>query len=547
MSLNNNGNFKNICQHNAQLNKTKLLNDSYFFCFKCNRIILLYDNKYYCVYKFNNNEEEVEINNDKKEFDPVITIRNMLKRLDDQIKYINDKIVLNLSNNDINNDYINEKINKGNYDKINEEENIIKKVNSEIFCLDGLSSKKNISKLSKLIFDEDIFDKYVIQRNKILVYIHKLCTKLKYNDNTFYMALYLADTYLSKIITDDISDKDLFLVILGFFLISAKYIEDDIFEPEYEAFCNFIKNIEPLTIDEIRTSEVQCLILLNHNLYIYSTYDWLNILFNNGIIFEEEIMDVNGLEKIYIYSQKLLTAITSKIYFCRYSSVQIAFSIIHLSREKYENKNIKISKQLFDLLLYLYGIEFSDYEECYKIIKLDLIENNELDINEEENEEINNSIINTNTNTNVNSNTNSLEVNKHINTSNTLNNDKNIYELEKISRENKFRISNNAKKDPKYLKTDINNIKGRKLKGYNLISSLDNKKYNYHNDKYKLKKKLNYILENNSIDLLEHNKENKNLTPNIIKITDKGNLKNINFKNNNFNVLKKDKNLITDY
>ena len=562
MSLNNNINIKNNCDHNKELNKTKILNDSYFFCFKCNHLILLYDNKPYCVYKFYNNEEEDEINNDKKEFDPVISIRNMLKRLEEQIKYINDKLVLNLSNNDIddnikenkdnkNNDYINEKINEESYDKINKEENIIKKVNSEIISLDGLSNKKNISKLSKFIFDEEIFDKYVTQRNKVLVYIHKLCTKLKYNDNTFYMALYLADTYLSKIITDDITDKDLFLVVLGFFLISSKYIEDDIFEPDFSAFCNFQKNIEPLTIDEIRTNEVQCLILLNHNLYIYSTYDWLNILFNNGIIFEEEIIDINGIEKIFIYSQKLLTAITSKIYFCRYSSVQIAFSVIQLSREKYDNINIKISKKLFDLLLGLYGIEYSDYEECYKIIKLDLIENNELDINEEEKEEISNSNININinNNTNVNTNANSLEINKQLNNSNTLNNDRNIdrniYELDKISRENKFRISIDAKKDSKYIKTDTN-IKERKLKEYNLISSFDNKKYIYHHDKFKLKKNINNLLENNSIDLLEH-KEKINLTPNIITNNDKENLNNTNIKTNNNNTQDKSKNLITDY
>ena len=560
MSLNNNINIKNNCDHIEQLNKTKILNDSYFFCFKCSHIILLYDNKPYCVYKINSEEEE-EINNDIKEFDPVTTIRNMLKRIEEQIKYINEKLVLNLSNNDIdgnikenkdskNNEYINEKINES-YEKINKEENIIKKVNSEIISLDDISSKKKISKLSKLLIDEEIFDKYVIQRNKVLVYIHKLCTKLKYNDNTFYMTLYLADTYLSKIITDDISDKDLFLVILGFFLISSKYIEDDIFEPDFEAFCNFQKNIEPLTIEEIRTSEVQCLMLLNHNLYIYSVYDWLNILFNNGIIFEEEINDINGLEKVYIYSQKLLTTITSKIYFCRYSSVQIAFSIIQLSREKYDNKNLKLSKKLFDLLLFLYGIEFSDYEECYKIIKLDLIENNELDTSEEEKEEFNNSIINTNNNTNLNTNINSLEINKKINNSNTLNNDRNnrnIYELEKISRENKFRISIDARKDLKYLKTDIN-IKGRKLNPYNLISSFDNKKkYIYHHDKYKLRKNINYILDNNSIDILEHNKEKKNLTPNIITNADREYLNNTNIKsNNNFNTQNKAKNLINDY
>ena len=59
-------------------------------------------------------------------------------------------------------------------------------------CL--LKDKKN-NKFTKLLFDEEIFDKYAKNRNKILIYIHKLCTKLQYNDGSFYLSLYLIDTY----------------------------------------------------------------------------------------------------------------------------------------------------------------------------------------------------------------------------------------------------------------------------------------------------------------------------------------------------------------
>ena len=80
----------------------------------------------------------------------------------------------------------------------------------------GLLKKKN-NKFTKLLFDEEIFDKYAKQRNKILIYIHKLCTKLKYNDSSFYLSLYLLDTYLFRIFSDDITERELFLVVLGFF------------------------------------------------------------------------------------------------------------------------------------------------------------------------------------------------------------------------------------------------------------------------------------------------------------------------------------------
>ena len=54
-----------------------------------------------------------------------------------------------------------------------------------------------------------------------MLYINKLCTKLKYNDISFYNTLYLADTYLSRIFSEDITERELFLVVLGFFLISS--------------------------------------------------------------------------------------------------------------------------------------------------------------------------------------------------------------------------------------------------------------------------------------------------------------------------------------
>ena len=256
------------CNHLEQINKSIELNKSYFYCFKCNHIILLYNNKTYCVHRCKVKDEENENNNYfyQIEYDPILIIKTMIKRQEEQNKDINDKLFFNFLN-DENREYNNEK--KSDINNIND--------NNELNINESNNHRGKI-KLTKLIFDEDNCENYCEYRNKILMYINNLCSKLKYNDNSFYITLYLADTYLSRIITNDITEKELFLVILGFFLISSKYIEDDIFEPEFEIFCNFEKKFEPLTIDEIRTSEIQCLTLISHNLYIYTVYDWINIL-----------------------------------------------------------------------------------------------------------------------------------------------------------------------------------------------------------------------------------------------------------------------------
>ena len=353
---------------------------------------MLDNDKIYCTYKTLMDDEDFD---DEIELDPISVVRLMLKRQEEQTKNINDKFSSYYDNEKNENETsINNNEKKDNSDDIKSIKESVKskKFNdSELTNIDDLEYKeedkkncnKNINdylnfelrnekiKFTKLNFNEEVLKKYEKNRNRILFYVHKLCTKLKYNDCSFYLCLYLLDTYLSRFYSDDITQKELFLVILGFFLISAKYIENDIFEPELQIFCNIEKSML-LTIDEILTSEVQCLTLINYNLYLYSVYDWLNILLSNGILFEDELKDKDEIGDIYIYTQKLLTVITSKSYFYKYTSAQIAFSLIQLSREKYLSHNVELSKKLYKLLISIYGIELSDYEECYKVIKNDL-------------------------------------------------------------------------------------------------------------------------------------------------------------------------------
>ena len=278
MSLSNeniNTKLKDICNHKVQYQNNKTINKSYFYCYKCYNIIVISNNKLYSTYKLSNEEE----NNDKIEFDPVQIVKYMIQRQEEQIKDINEKLVLNFSNNYDNNTYsnqidinmLNDSERDQNFGITNNEDDEKEKLKSlkKKSLINGNNShnknEKQNNNFTKLLFDEEIFHKYAKQRNKILYYIQKLCTKLKYNDCSFYFTLYLSDIYLSRVFSDDITERELFLVILGFFLISSKYIEDDIFEPELQLFCNIEKNIS-LTMEEVRESEVQCLTLINHNM-----------------------------------------------------------------------------------------------------------------------------------------------------------------------------------------------------------------------------------------------------------------------------------------
>ena len=532
-NLSKDNNLKiNHCEHKEELNKRIASHKSYFYCYKCNNIMLIDNDKSYCTYKLIDGEKE---SNEEIEFDPVTIVKNMIQRQEEQIQDINEKLVLNFSYKE-----------ESNYDKINSNKkkspskvteenveesnnNLLKNINGDIINNNVFTppKTKKKKKLTKLLYDDDIFEKYSRIRNRILIYIHNLCTKMEYNDSSFYFSLYLLDTYLSRIISDDITDRELFLVVLGFFLISSKYIEDDIFEPELQIFCNFEKSIS-LTIEEIRESEVQCLTLLNHNMYIYSVYDWITILLSNGIAFEEELNNKEELDDIYSYTQKILTNLTSKIYFCKYSSIQIAFSIIQLSREKYLNKDLKLSEKIFNLLLNLYEISFSDYEECYNLIKRDMN-------NETEESEADDSIdMNINTKKGV----KSLEVNLTESNYSNMKGKRNISNIMGNPEKNKYLLSQNSNK---YINTDFNIKNNQQKNKIKLYISPGQLNLAMHKLKYKSSKSSdkNYEMQSNYNRNL-NNKLNKKLNGN------RNTLKNMSFKNSTLN-LQDPKQIMIDY
>ena len=131
-------------------------------------------------------------------------------------------------------------------------------------------------------------------------------------------------------------------------------------------------------------------------------------------------------------------------------------------------------------------------------------------------------------------------MNIYANNSKTLNKERKNYQFKKPSRKNRFRISVDSNKRPKYIKTDINlnkysNNSSNKnsINKHNLISSLDYKNEEFQKRKYKLKNNNNNYnnLHNNSIGILD----NHNYTPNIISNNNSNSLNNTSVKSYNYN------------
>ena len=303
------------CSHERTATKKNIHPKNYYYdyCTQCGSISIMHNDRYYYTLKPNTKQKELEV-------DPI-------------------KIVLEMKKSEYQN-----------HPNLNNEFNL-----SE----EDLKYPENQERILL----------YLSKRKLLLLYLQTITKVLNYSDLSFYHCLLLADLYLSQNITEDMSDEKLLYMLIGFFLIASKFKETDIFEPELYIFCNLDWDFL-LTVDKILYYEAKCLKNIGYDFFIYSTYDWLSIFMGNGYVFEGEIDEENPEEinEIHSYTFKILITLTPKSIFIKYSPLYNAISIVQICREDKIDKN-KLNKELFNKLLSLYDLKFSDYENCYNEIK----------------------------------------------------------------------------------------------------------------------------------------------------------------------------------
>ena len=313
MSKNQLNNNYLLCLHSKTSKENNDNNIVYTYCEQCGSLSIKKDKNFYCTIKPKQKQKPIEIN-------PIIITKNMKKKQDLSYPCLENIYQLNI-----------------NQQPMSQE----------------LKDKINI---------------YFTRRKLILLYLQNITRKLSYSDLSFYHCLFLVDLYLSHNITEDMSEEELLYILVGFFLVSSKFKETDIFEPELVCFNNIDNNNINLSIEKVKLYEAKFLKYINYNFFLYSTYDWLNIFMSNGYIFDGEIDEVEYISVIHTYTYRILITVTPKNIFIKYSPLYMAITIIHITREDKIDKD-KINNELFNDLLSLYEITFKDYENCYKEIK----------------------------------------------------------------------------------------------------------------------------------------------------------------------------------
>ena len=184
----------------------------------------------------------------------------------------------------------------------------------------------------KIIIDNFyISDIYIKNRDIFIYYIKQFSRKVNYSKSIFYSCLHLMDYYLIHELKNEITKRTIALIALGFFLISAKFYETDIYEPKLNQFCKVDKDIV-ISMNEMIINEIKCLKMMDYNIVNYSVYDWLKVLNKVGYVFNNKINKLK-FEQIKERQKLLLRRIIHSNILYSYDSFKIAISIIHISMD----------------------------------------------------------------------------------------------------------------------------------------------------------------------------------------------------------------------
>ena len=152
------------------------------------------------------------------------------------------------------------------------------------------------------------------------IYIKKYCQFSPNRDNILYLSILYLDIILSKNKISLQYDKNLKYLCLCCFLLSLKFIGNyDLSKRIIKNFCNNYK-------DEYKIFEIQCLILLEHNLIYSTVYDYINM-----ILTKES-------KKLISISFSLLYQLCEDNLFISYSPFYISVAIVLLAKNSINDK-----------------------------------------------------------------------------------------------------------------------------------------------------------------------------------------------------------------
>lgn len=147
---------------------------------------------------------------------------------------------------------------------------------------------------SSFLINEDICSKRV----KAIDFMKNLVIKMNFKTKTFFLCVKYLDKILqSKSIENNHIFSDTFL--LSIVVIGSKYIENDPMAPRLDLFCSFVNSYR-VNSESIKRCEVEVVNSLKYNLNFSTLYDYIEVLNLNGMIFNNDIIELGADNSLLI-------------------------------------------------------------------------------------------------------------------------------------------------------------------------------------------------------------------------------------------------------
>ncbi len=221
---------------------------------------------------------------------------------------------------------------------------------------------------------------YYLKNRKYLVKLLKyLAYKLKFQNQTLYLSIYLMDIVFNHP-EFEISHK-LESYAISCIMIAAKFDENDPNIPDLRHFqttsSNFLSQNHSercfFPINELRSTEVKCMKILDHKLNYFTVYHFLFYFLCHGVVLQSESKHKSSkemltlLEDIKSLSYEILEKVieSEEEVIFNFNS-QFAIAIIFLAREKLLAVN---QEEFLYVLKIVYRVQYENFKEMYENAK----------------------------------------------------------------------------------------------------------------------------------------------------------------------------------
>lgn len=215
----------------------------------------------------------------------------------------------------------------------------------------------NVNNKDALEYESYSDNVYVSQRNEIIAYLQTMCVNFNYTDRIFYKTLLYLDYIFANNTQLNNSVNSIKLLSVSILLLIAKFHGLNTYMPNLHLVPSF-------TLKQIKLSEVHALQLLQYNLSKMSVYDYLTLMFYNGIVFANEHVSNESIIMLYRYIRNVLAHITQSCLLMKYHPKTIAFAIVLHARNK--QFQFTLIKENTLLLENIYKCKRNSYLRCYK-------------------------------------------------------------------------------------------------------------------------------------------------------------------------------------